>query len=210
MTRVKQIEARGTDAMHYRTIGCSKSLQTLIENAFQNEWCMLLVLLRGVSSHVCSALVTDLGVQACSVWQQMWVRGQWPKCFNQTLRREWKNTSLKRLVHTSLTTVICSNRPVLVRFSTVIHPAGSPETLRDPRGFAVKLWVICCCFVTCFCSTHAAVLNASPFIAQLHNRRQLRSCRQQSSSVLHSWWTQVPWHGSCFQAQSRTFWISCE
>ncbi len=30
--------------------------------------------------------------------------------------------------------------PVLVRFSTVIHPAGSPETLRDPRGFAVKLY----------------------------------------------------------------------
>ena len=24
-----------------------------------------------------------------------------------------------------------------VRFSSVIHPSGSPETLRDPRGFAV-------------------------------------------------------------------------
>ena len=24
--------------------------------------------------------------------------------------------------------------PVFVRFSTVIHPKGSPETLRDPRG----------------------------------------------------------------------------
>lgn len=30
--------------------------------------------------------------------------------------------------------------PVAVRFSTVIHPSGSPETLRDPRGFAVKLY----------------------------------------------------------------------
>ncbi|GGF30302.1 catalase X [Halobacillus andaensis] len=30
--------------------------------------------------------------------------------------------------------------PVLVRFSTVTHPAGSPETLRDPRGFAVKFY----------------------------------------------------------------------
>ncbi|MVO98715.1 catalase [Paenibacillus lutrae] len=29
---------------------------------------------------------------------------------------------------------------VLVRFSTVIHPSGSPETLRDPRGFAVKFY----------------------------------------------------------------------
>ena len=30
--------------------------------------------------------------------------------------------------------------PVFVRFSTVIHPAGSPEQLRDPRGFAVKFY----------------------------------------------------------------------
>ena len=30
--------------------------------------------------------------------------------------------------------------PVLVRFSTVIHSEGSPETLRDPRGFAVKFY----------------------------------------------------------------------
>jgi catalase len=30
--------------------------------------------------------------------------------------------------------------PVAVRFSSVIHPTGSPETLRDPRGFAVKFY----------------------------------------------------------------------
>jgi catalase len=30
--------------------------------------------------------------------------------------------------------------PVFVRFSTVIHPGGSPEQLRDPRGFAVKFY----------------------------------------------------------------------
>ncbi len=30
--------------------------------------------------------------------------------------------------------------PVFVRFSTVIHPAGSPETARDPRGFATKFY----------------------------------------------------------------------
>jgi catalase len=30
--------------------------------------------------------------------------------------------------------------PVLVRFSTVIHGQGSPETLRDPRGFATKFY----------------------------------------------------------------------
>lgn len=30
--------------------------------------------------------------------------------------------------------------PVFVRFSTVIHPKGSPEALRDPRGFATKFY----------------------------------------------------------------------
>ncbi len=30
--------------------------------------------------------------------------------------------------------------PVFVRFSTVIHPNGSPENLRDPRGFATKFY----------------------------------------------------------------------
>ncbi|WP_275424910.1 catalase [Archangium violaceum] len=30
--------------------------------------------------------------------------------------------------------------PMFVRFSTVIHPKGSPETLRDPRGFALKFY----------------------------------------------------------------------
>jgi len=30
---------------------------------------------------------------------------------------------------------------VLVRFSEVIHPAGSPETVRDPRGFALKFFM---------------------------------------------------------------------
>ena len=30
--------------------------------------------------------------------------------------------------------------PVFVRFSTVVHPSGSPETARDPRGFATKFY----------------------------------------------------------------------
>lgn len=30
--------------------------------------------------------------------------------------------------------------PVFVRFSTVVHGGNSPETLRDPRGFAVKFY----------------------------------------------------------------------
>jgi catalase len=30
--------------------------------------------------------------------------------------------------------------PVIVRFSTVIHERGSPETKRDPRGFATKFY----------------------------------------------------------------------
>ncbi len=30
--------------------------------------------------------------------------------------------------------------PLFVRFSTVVHPSGSPETYRDPRGFATKFY----------------------------------------------------------------------
>lgn len=30
--------------------------------------------------------------------------------------------------------------PLFIRFSTVVHPQGSPETYRDPRGFAVKFY----------------------------------------------------------------------
>ncbi|KAL4858318.1 Catalase isozyme 2 [Chlorella vulgaris] len=30
--------------------------------------------------------------------------------------------------------------PLIARFSTVIHERGSPETLRDPRGFAIKFY----------------------------------------------------------------------
>lgn len=33
-----------------------------------------------------------------------------------------------------------SSTPVFVRFSTVVHPQGSPEGLRDPRGFATKFY----------------------------------------------------------------------
>ncbi len=38
--------------------------------------------------------------------------------------------------------------PLITRFSTVIHERGSPETLRDPRGFAVSPFLltrrVCC------------------------------------------------------------------
>lgn len=30
--------------------------------------------------------------------------------------------------------------PVATRFSMVVHPAGSPESLRDVRGFATKFY----------------------------------------------------------------------
>lgn len=46
--------------------------------------------------------------------------------------------------------------PVIVRFSTVIHERGSPETLRDPRGFAVKFY------------TREVISYASFFLQCLH------------------------------------------
>lgn len=48
--------------------------------------------------------------------------------------------------------------PVIVRFSTVIHERGSPETLRDPRGFAVKFYtreVVYPTLSSCFANTLA-------------------------------------------------------
>ena len=43
--------------------------------------------------------------------------------------------------------------PLTVRFSTVVHERGSPETLRDVRGFSVKMYVSRCvrdvCIKTC-------------------------------------------------------------
>ncbi|RQO74482.1 catalase [Pedobacter sp. KBW06] len=40
----------------------------------------------------------------------------------------------------SLFSVKGKTTPVFTRFSTVIHGSGSPETVRDPRGFAVKFY----------------------------------------------------------------------
>lgn len=45
-----------------------------------------------------------------------------------------KYTRAKVFTNTSVKT------PVFVRFSTVVHGNHSPETLRDPRGFAVKFY----------------------------------------------------------------------
>ena len=49
------------------------------------------------------------------------------------------------------------------RFSTVVHERGSPETMRDVRGFSVKVTIqyallhaVCCNETQCFCtSAHA-------------------------------------------------------
>lgn len=41
--------------------------------------------------------------------------------------------------------------PVIVRFSTVVHERGSPETLRDPRGFAVKFYTREVTILNCIC-----------------------------------------------------------
>jgi catalase len=45
-----------------------------------------------------------------------------------------------QLTRASLFSAKGKKTPMFVRFSTVIHPQGSPETLRDPRGFALKFY----------------------------------------------------------------------
>lgn len=61
--------------------------------------------------------------------------------------------------------------PVIVRFSTVIHERGSPETLRDPRGFAVKFYtrevifnemLIFSCNIFIVCVLFITTLNCMP------------------------------------------------
>lgn len=48
-------------------------------------------------------------------------------------------TNLSEITSASLFTA-GKQTPVFVRFSTVIHPSGSPEGMRDPRGFATKFY----------------------------------------------------------------------
>ena len=50
------------------------------------------------------------------------------------------NTDITEYTNASLFERRGKKTPVFVRFSTVIHPKGSPEGLRDPRGFATKFY----------------------------------------------------------------------
>ncbi|WP_202080152.1 catalase [Caldalkalibacillus salinus] len=48
--------------------------------------------------------------------------------------------SMKRYTKAAFLQEEGTETPVFVRFSTVIHGQHSPETLRDPRGFAIKFY----------------------------------------------------------------------
>lgn len=48
--------------------------------------------------------------------------------------------SMKSYTRAAFLQEVGQETPVFVRFSTVIHGTGSPETARDPRGFAVKFY----------------------------------------------------------------------
>ncbi|MCF6292490.1 MAG: catalase [Robiginitomaculum sp.] len=50
------------------------------------------------------------------------------------------NTAISKYTAASLFAKKGKTTPVFVRMSTVIHPKGSPEALRDPRGFATKFY----------------------------------------------------------------------
>ncbi len=50
------------------------------------------------------------------------------------------NNDIAKYSSASLFSDIGEETPVFVRFSTVVHPKGSPEGLRDPRGFAIKFY----------------------------------------------------------------------
>ncbi|UHA72770.1 catalase [Paenibacillus sp. 481] len=48
--------------------------------------------------------------------------------------------SMKPFTKAAFLQEVGKETPLFVRFSTVIHSSGSPETARDPRGFSVKLY----------------------------------------------------------------------
>ncbi|AMA48675.1 MULTISPECIES: catalase [Flavobacterium] len=48
--------------------------------------------------------------------------------------------NISDLTKAKIFTEVNKKTPVLVRFSSVIHSKGSPETARDPRGFAIKFY----------------------------------------------------------------------
>lgn len=50
------------------------------------------------------------------------------------------NEPIERYTRAKLFNTAGKQTPVFVRFSSVIHGGHSPETLRDPRGFAVKFY----------------------------------------------------------------------
>ena len=50
------------------------------------------------------------------------------------------NTEIGKFTTASLFADKGKTTPVFVRMSTVVHPKGSPEGLRDPRGFATKFY----------------------------------------------------------------------
>jgi len=50
------------------------------------------------------------------------------------------NNAIAEYTAASLFSDVGEETPVFVRFSTVVHPKGSPEGLRDPRGFAIKFY----------------------------------------------------------------------
>lgn len=50
------------------------------------------------------------------------------------------DAAISKFTSASLFAEVGKKTPVFVRFSTVVHPKGSPEGLRDPRGFATKFY----------------------------------------------------------------------
>jgi len=43
-------------------------------------------------------------------------------------------------LHTSLMPQVGKETELTARFSTVVHERGSPETMRDVRGFSIKMY----------------------------------------------------------------------
>ena len=149
-------------------------------------------------------------IKVCSEWRQMWVSGQWPKCFNQTPKREfnhnntyytyWPHSHIKQTRARSFLNSDSSSR----QSWNTSRPSWLCSQVVSALSLSLSLSFVFWRRMNTS-ENDASDYQMLPYWhrwQQLHDRRQLRSRWQQSSSVLHSRWTQVPWHGSRVQTQS--------
>ena len=83
--------------------------------------------------------------------------------------------------------------PVFVRFSTVAGELGSPDTNRDPRGFAIKIYTDeGNCDLVCNNTPTFFVRDASKFQDFIHSQKRLPDTGLRDNNMQWDFWTLSP------------------